>query len=179
MAGKREPDVRPVPVRRDSHGAAVCLRDCLDDREAEPAATACASVVTAGEALERARRDLGREPLALVEDVDLDRVADIPRRDGDSSFAVSQRVVDEVPQCLLEPKPVGGDLGARRNLDVDPPVVGRGTLGEALGRGASERTEVDGLDPQPERLLVGAGDEEEILGEDDKPVGLLGGRSDR
>ena len=79
-AGKRDPDVRPVPFGAMPAGAAVRLRDRLDDREAEPAATARASVVTAREPLERARRDLGREPVALVEDVDLDRVADIAAR---------------------------------------------------------------------------------------------------
>ena len=52
-------------------------------------------------------------------------------------------------------------------------MVARGALGESVCGRARELIEVDGLDPEPERLLVGPGDEEQVVREEGEPVGLL------
>jgi hypothetical protein len=50
----------------------VGLGDHLRDREPEPGASAGACLVGASEALERARKELGRESRPFVDDVELD-----------------------------------------------------------------------------------------------------------
>src|SRR4051794_32666405 len=72
--------------------AAVRLGDRAHDRQSQSGAAAGPGLVAAGEPLERARRELGREPGALVGDVDRSG----PGSQRDRPRAVAERVVDEV-----------------------------------------------------------------------------------
>src|SRR5436305_1921214 len=72
-----------------------------------PAAAAAARVVGAAEALDRPSGELLREPGALVPDVELDEPGTLLRGQLDGPGSVDERVVDEVPERLLEAAAVG------------------------------------------------------------------------
>ena len=138
-----------------------------------------AGVVAPREPLERTRGDVGREPAPLVADVELHRLADRSGADRDRALPVVERVVDEVPERLLESQPVCRHLGVAVGTSTTIRRRSRRrALREAVGGRARQLTEIDGLDPQPERLLVGPGDEQQVLREEDEPVGLLRRRAD-
>ena len=86
---------------------------------------------------------------------------------------VFERVVDEVPKRLLEAQPVRLRLGAGWNVDRDPSVLPRRALRESVCGRARQLIEGDGLDPEPERVLVGPGHEEQVVREEGEPIGLL------
>src|SRR5262249_59479199 len=88
-------------------GAAVGRGHRADDGEAEPRAPAAARLVGAREALEGPLGEAGRKAAALVGDVELDAVRERAGEEGDVAAAVDERVVDEVVERLLDPRPVG------------------------------------------------------------------------
>src|SRR5436190_920284 len=72
--------------------------------------------VRAAEALERVGKEVGREAVALVADVDLDPPVGRPRPDADRARAMAQRVLDQVPDRLLDAHAVCLDGFGRRFL---------------------------------------------------------------
>ena len=90
--------VAAPPWRRRDHGG---------DRQPEAAAVGGARLVGAGEPLERVLEERRLEAVALVEDVQLDDTVLLQRSELDLAAAMAERVVDEIPQRLLEPEPVG------------------------------------------------------------------------
>src|SRR4051794_34664415 len=86
----------------DLRSAAVGARDRLDDRQPEPGAAAAAGGIAAREAIEGGGEQLGREARPVVADVELDATLRHGCGQLDGAAAVAQRVVDEVPERLLE-----------------------------------------------------------------------------
>src|SRR5438552_8019775 len=103
-------------------------RDRVDDRKPEPRSVLTSGAVGAAEALEGMRQELGREPAAAVDDVELDRAVRRGSREPNGAFSVMQRVVDQVLECLLDPPLIGADDEARAVLhrQLAPALPGRG-----------------------------------------------------
>src|SRR5690242_17622589 len=111
-------------VAAQAHLAAVGARDGGDDREAQ-ARSAGPRAVGAAEALRRPRQEVGRDPGPVVADDDADDAVLPPRAHLDGRRSVSQRVVDQVPDGLLQPQVVPGHpKPARRHRDPVPPARG-------------------------------------------------------
>src|SRR6185436_7373825 len=129
----------------------------LDDREAEtgPTERSAAAGVDAVEALGDAGDMLGRNPLALVGDREVDHRPFRLRRNGDWSagFAVAERVGDEVVEQLQDLAAVGDDRRAA-------------LLGHAprtFGRLPDQRLELDGLGRRGELLRLDARERDQVL----------------
>ena len=156
------------------------LGDRAHDRQSQAGAAAAALLLTAAEALERPRKQLGREAATLVGDAQLDVLARAPDGDGHRARAVAERVVDQVPERLLEPQRIGlgeqrivrphGDQGAAELLRAP-----REAAAHALG----DLDDVGRHAPEHEPAPVGGGDQQQRAREGDEPVGLLAGGADR
>ena len=83
--------------------AAVGPGDHLDDRESETGSVTAAAFVGTREALKRTASEVRRESAALIADVKLYRVVRDHGGEGYYAFAVTQRVLEQVAQRLLEP----------------------------------------------------------------------------
>src|SRR5688500_11592861 len=92
------PDTHGSAVERGA--AAVRLGDRAHDREAEAAAPARPCPVAAGEALERALGDVGREAAPAVGHLEANAAVVGPRPQHDVALAVAQGVVYEVAERL-------------------------------------------------------------------------------
>src|SRR5262249_32602800 len=132
------------------------------------------------EALERDRDELGREAAALVPHVHRDprsalRDAIEPNRSG----TVPERVVDEVPERLLEANPIAAHLDSRgsRRLDL-PPCFGHAPF-EAGDDRCEQRRDLDPLSAKLQLALVRARDQEEILGQLNESLCFLRRGADR
>src|SRR5439155_21871733 len=86
-----------------SRRSAMRLGDRPHDREAETRAAAAPRLVRAGEPLERPAQERIRKSRPVVSDGHLDRPVDGRRLEPHLAVAVPERVVDEVPERLLEP----------------------------------------------------------------------------
>ena len=93
--------------------------DRLYECQPETGRAACTGVVCPPEALERVRKKGGRKARSLVRDAESDATVKLPGREPHRARAISQRIVDEVAQCLLEPQPVAGDGEAGRRVDLE------------------------------------------------------------
>jgi hypothetical protein len=104
-------DVGAAVVGVGGDGVALVGKcDGGDNREPQPGSRGAAARVGAGEALQRAWKELGWEPVAVVANPELDVLADVDGEQRDRAGPVSQGVVDEVAECLLEAKPVAAHL---------------------------------------------------------------------
>ena len=106
------------------------LGDGLDDGQAEARARGGARPVGTGEPVKRPLGELRGDARALVADVQLHGAV---HRDGDeldASGAVTQCVVHEIPESLLQPSRSTAQDEAVRDGDVEPALV---PPSEALG----------------------------------------------
>src|SRR4029453_5178677 len=104
LQGQPDPDVCATVGPEPRAGPALVRpRDRLHDRQAEAAAVPGRR--RARERLERVVAELRRETGALVEHMQLDARVVPACRDRDRTAAVLERVVDEVPERLLNPQP--------------------------------------------------------------------------
>jgi hypothetical protein len=81
----------------------VSFRDQAHDRETEAGTGTVAARVRQREALEGAAEEGRWEARSLVLDVELDGAVHGLSADDDAAAPVAERVVDEVPERLLEP----------------------------------------------------------------------------
>src|SRR5438093_3105341 len=120
MRAERERDahVRAAfrPVGRARHPV-VGARDRGDDREPEPGSRAAARVAGAAEALEGVLEELLRDASALVAHVELERAVRSCRGERDRAAAVTERVVDEIAERLLDAQAV--ERGDKRLARAD------------------------------------------------------------
>src|SRR5262249_40089266 len=121
----------------------------LRERQAEtgPTLLARAPRVDPVEALEDPLAVLGRDPGALVDDLDPARVRGIPGDDADRAArrAVLDGVVDHVHEGLAEPEAVRLHADPTCRLDLDALALLLRQHGEMRGHFAREIPEVDRL----------------------------------
>ena len=118
----------------------MSTRDRIDDRQPETRAPARARFVRAGESLEGARKKGRREPVPLVEDVELDVPVLLGAGDPDGSGPVLQCVRDEVAERLLEANPVTREPEPGGDVDFDWPPAYREALRRPRRRGVRQRS---------------------------------------
>ena len=121
--------------------------------------------VAAGEALERAPGEVGREALPCVRDVDGDAAVQRARAQHDLALAVTQGVVDEVPDGLAQAQRIGLDGQGVGRLHADGAALLGRAIGEALADLAQHRADGEPLAADGEPALGGARDDEQVLGE--------------
>src|SRR3954451_14682174 len=137
--GELDPHVRASAVGVASgRGATVGLGDGLHDREPEAGSLGGSGGVGAPEALERMRQELGREPAALVADVDLDSPVLGSRPNAHRPLPMAQRVLDEVPECLLDAHAVALDCGLRGVVEPQRPSVALRAVAQPLPHGREQ-----------------------------------------
>ena len=162
-----------------SRSAAVGARDRVDDRQPEPGAAARARDVGAAEALERVREEVRRKARAGVADAHRDHaVLDRPH-EPHRSRAVTQRVVDEVAERLLETNAISGDDVVRGRRHLELPSGRAGLRVEAPGDRVEDLAQVVRREAQRQASVVGAGEHEQVLGQPHEPLDLLRGRAQR
>ncbi len=118
-------------------------------------------------------RKLGREAGALVADVKLHGAVLREGTERGEAAAVTERVVDEVAERLVEAGSVADELHAPRRLHRDA------SRRSAPATPASSSSTGNWLAPDREPALVGACKDEEVLGQADEAVGLPGSRPKR
>jgi len=153
-----DPDIRSA--RRsvgDACGAAVSVRDELDDREPETRAAATPCLVGAAEAVEGPGPEVLGKAGTSVPDMKLDEAVAFLRGELDGALAVCESVVNEVHERLPDAKRVRFDAD-RGLLDLQLPAeLMRATreagffIGEQVSGG-------DDLQPDRQRSSVGPGD---------------------
>src|SRR6476619_3245996 len=119
------------------------LRDRAHDRQPEPRPATGVLAVAAVEPLEDLSLELGRKAVAVVGDVDLDALGRAAGREPDLAAAVTQRVVDQVPERLARAKRVDGDPLALGRLDSNLAILPAGPIGEAVTGALQELAHVD------------------------------------
>ena len=151
------------------------LGDHPHDRQAEPGAGAFPAGLRAGEPLERVLEKGGRKAAPSSSTWSSHGPSTVAARRLHAARAVAERVVDEVPERLLEPEAVAVDAAApvaalvgERASRSPRPAIGTGCATEARSSSASS---VSTLERQPPAL--GAGDQQEVLGELGQAVDLL------
>src|SRR5947208_4616440 len=89
------------------------------DGEPEPGAASLAAALRATEALERQVDEAVRKPRPFVLHVQLDARIRLRGPKTHATLAVSERVVDEIAQRLLEPQPVALDSQPVRSAELE------------------------------------------------------------
>jgi hypothetical protein len=118
-------------------------RDRLHDREAEPRPAARAPVVSPGEALERLGFEPGRESAPVVGDLERCEPVVQPSRQPHPACAVSQSVIDQVAECLLDASAVELGDEAAGSVEDDPSVALARSATESIAYAREQRAEVD------------------------------------
>jgi hypothetical protein len=72
-------------------------------------------------------QELGWEPVAVVANPELDVLVNVDADQRDRACPVSQGVVDEVAECLLEAKPVAAQVHVWAGFDVNFTSLGFGS----------------------------------------------------
>src|SRR5215218_10811425 len=157
--------------------AAVGLGYHVDDREAEARPPACARGIGAAEALERLLKELRREALAAIDDVQLDATVTPSRLQQDRSAAVAKRILDEIAERLLGPQAVGGDLERGVGVDRELPVRCSRPLLVALAHRREQRRGRNALAADWQLAGVAPREHEQVLGQPRQAFGLVGGRA--
>jgi hypothetical protein len=119
----------------------------MDDRETEAGAPACVCFVGAAEAVECARNEVFRQSRPFVANVQLDRAVIGTGLDVDCSATVTEGVVDEVAQCLLETQLISVDVEIRRSADFELTFRFGATPREAVSNGVEQLARLDCLSP--------------------------------
>ena len=103
------------------------------------------------------QKHLRWEPAALVAHAQLDGAIDRVRRQRDNALPVAERIVDQVPECLLQPKAITAEPERLRVMAIR---TGERSFAEAIAEideveqrlaQALERTP---LPPEPDREAV-------------------------
>jgi hypothetical protein len=89
--------------------ATVRTRDAEHDGQAEAGTVAPAALIRLGEALERGRQERLVEAGAVIGDVQLDAIAVARCAEHDRAGTVTERVVHEVGQYLIDAQRVGAN----------------------------------------------------------------------
>jgi hypothetical protein len=170
-----QPGVGARAIRSVPHARLATVRggDHVDDRQAQAAAMPGAARVRAAEALERVRQKDLRQTGAIVEDVQLDMAVGGVRAQRDRAGSVTQRIVDEVRQRLLDAGDVGRQQWVVTRLDGDPPAPLPGAHAEAA---VDVLQQASGADPATIELQapgIAGRDDQQILGELAEPIGLV------
>src|SRR5207237_1768625 len=156
----------------------MSTRDLGGDREPEARAAALACLVAAAEADEGTVEESGGEAPAAVGDVELDESVPVFRAQPNRAAAVTERVLDERSERLLDAQPVHVDRNARRrSLDRATGTMGAGR--EAERHAFEQFGHRNGLAAERQRVLVQPGDQEQVLGELRESVDLLADRRER
>ena len=138
-----------------AHGAAVCLDEILDDRQAEPEprVNACRGSVRLAKRFEDRRQEVRRDALAGVAHDQFDRVGGPvkPRVNGAALGRELHRIREQIRHDLLKTRCVSvdsGDGGIRLDGYLDTLHVGTGL--HNLKRVANDVPQVDhgSLEPQ-------------------------------
>jgi hypothetical protein len=125
--------------------AAVRAGDGSNDRQPEPRAFSGTCLVCATEAIEREWKERGRESAALIEDVELDRAVTLDRADANVAISVTERVLDQVVECLLELPTVALECETVCGVGGDRPPGGRCLWRMPLGNPGEEVVSGDRL----------------------------------
>ena len=131
----------------------MSLRDRCDDGEPETRSAAASVLLGAAEPLEGVREEPVRESGALVGDLQFERVALLPGRDADCTGSVTQCVVDQVADGLLDPEAVDARPNASA-VGLDRPSLVSGATFEAHCDSGEELVQVDVVSSDRERSLV-------------------------
>ena len=87
---------------------------------------------------------------------------------------MDERVVDEIPERLLEAQRVAVDAHRiQPALDADLASGERGAIREPVSHRAQELVQVDPLGSQGNGPLVGPGDQQQVFGQAREPLRLL------
>ena len=158
----------------------MSLGDRLHDREPETRSGLTAARTCARETLESVGKEVVGEAVPVVSHVQRDPVVGLQARlELHVSRPVPKRIVDEVPECLLEPQAVAGHAGPRGRARPDLAARFRSPPFEARLQGGEERRDLDLLGAKPELTAVRAREEEEVLRKLRQALCLLRGRPDR
>jgi hypothetical protein len=127
----------------------VGLGDRPNDREAEPGAAARAGRVAAGEALEGAIGQVGREARTAVGHLQLDAPVGLGAAGAqhDLAAAVAEGVVNEVPERLAEAELVRLHAQPVAALHADVPPALPGAVAEAHAHALQQGPHVEPLAP--------------------------------
>ena len=161
------------PRARGFRSAAVGARDGVGDREPEAPTAARPRLVRAAEALERTRRELGREPAAFVRHRHQKLVAVAFRRQTNHAGAVHEGVVDDCCDGALERVAVAVQPASA--LGRDPAALASSARSEPRRNRLEQLARFELLEPQ---RLAGAVEHEQPLGEPNQPLDLLRCRAD-
>src|ERR1700694_1643628 len=106
--------------------AIMGVSDCLDDRQPEADAATAAADVRAAEAFEGVLEEGCWEARAVVADAQLDGCAAGAGGDRNRVAGMADRIVEKIPEGLLESDAITGDgqVGRRGCLEVDAGVLG-------------------------------------------------------
>jgi len=148
-----------------------------NDREAQPGAGSIAG--STAEPLERARYEIRRKPLTLVDDMQFEGAVVFGGFEPHGSSAVAQGVLDEVAERLLEPPPVGEHLGPRRNNDLDLSTRIVSAAAEAGRNRVEQLSDHNARSAKRQRPGVDASEEQKVVGELREPVGFITGTASR
>jgi hypothetical protein len=125
-------------------------------------------VVGAAETLEGVAEKSRRETGALVENVYLDGAVVRGGPEQDNTRAVTERVVDHVPDRLLETQAIGVDERRLAGLDLQLAVLRSKAAGDRL----HDLVDVQRLELERQLTLLGAREHEQVVGDAREPVGL-------
>ena len=89
-----------------------------------------------------------------------------------------ERVVDEVPERLLDPQPIDPRHGRFVRLDHQRAAFELGPRAEAVANLLHDVHQVGRLGAQRERALLGAREDEQVVGDPRQPIRLLGRGAD-
>ena len=117
-------------------------------------------------------QDVRREAVALVGDVQLDAPVVFVRPQTHRSGSVTQCVVDEIAERLLEPQEVAGERD-RVGLHLERAALGSRPLVEAAGDRLEELACGNRRGAQRQSSLVEACQDQQVLGEPREPVDLV------
>ena len=107
----------------------------------------------------------GGNPAPVVRDLERDRPVVAPRGHADVTGPVPERVVDQVPERLLDPQDVDVRFEGRGDVDDDlPPTLARATR-EPGSNSAKQLVEVHPLALDRQLALIGPCDHEQVFGQ--------------
>ena len=154
-------------------------RDRVDDREPEAGSASRPRDVRAAEAIERVREEVGGKARPLVAHPQHDHPRDVHRLEPDRAGAVTERVVDEVPERLLEAQPVADEDAILRCVDLERAARFGGSGVEPPGHGIEHLADDVALTRERKPPVLGAREHQQVLGESHEPLDLLPRRPER
>ena len=160
----------------DRRASSMRSCNCCDDREPEARSAARSARVRAAEALEGLGCEVGWESGSFVGHVQLQPVAALRGRDTDCSGSVTEGVLDQVAERLLDPESVDS-APAAATFGLDRSAGFSGAASEAHGHAVEELVELDVVQSDREGSLVESCEQQKVLGELREAVALVPDRA--